>query len=198
MDSIRTFIALELPAFVHEELSSIILHLKQEVPSGIRWVPANNIHITLKFLGDVSKNNLAAIDQAVESIAKGHSAFDIHLGNLGAFPNLRRPRVIWIGIQAPDTLVKMVQEIDQALVRLGYPSEGRPFSPHLTLGRVAQDTQPQELESIARSLSTQKVAVDSPVLMEQVTVFKSELRPSGAMYTPLYRHALKTVAISLH
>jgi 2'-5' RNA ligase len=198
MDSIRTFIALELPQSIHEELSIIISSLKKKVPGGIRWVPASNIHITLKFLGDVSKNNLTAIDRTVESITQGHSAFDIHLGNLGAFPNLRRPRVVWIGIQAPDTLAKMTQEIDQALTRLGYPPEGRPFSPHLTLGRVAQDTQPQELAAIAHILSTQKVAVDSPVLMEQVTVFKSELRPSGAVYTPLYRHALKTVAISLH
>jgi RNA 2',3'-cyclic 3'-phosphodiesterase len=198
MDSIRTFIALELPQSIHEELSTIISSLKKKVPAGIRWVPANNIHITLKFIGDVSKNNLAAIDQAVESITKGHSAFDIHLGNLGAFPNLRRPRVVWIGIQAPDTLAKMAQEIDQALARLGYPPEGRPFSPHLTLGRVAQDAQAQELVPITRILSTQKIVIDSPVLMEQVTVFKSELRPSGAVYTPLYHHALKTVAISLH
>ena len=91
MDSIRTFIALELPQSIHEELSTIISSLKKKVPAGIRWVPANNIHITLKFLGDVSKNNLAAIDQAVGSITKGYSAFDIHLGGLGRLPQPAPP-----------------------------------------------------------------------------------------------------------
>ncbi|HTX80056.1 MAG TPA: RNA 2',3'-cyclic phosphodiesterase, partial [Longilinea sp.] len=188
---IRTFIALELPNSVNQELAGIISGLKQRVPTGIRWVPAGNIHITLKFLGDVSKHNLAAIDQTVESVAGQHSAFDVRLAGLGAFPNLRRPHVVWIGIQAPASLATMAQEIDQTLARLGYPQESRPFSPHLTLGRVAQDTQPQALAAIARILSDQKVAIAAPVLMEQVTVFQSVLKPSGAIYTPLYRHPLQ-------
>jgi len=198
MDSIRTFIALELPASVHQELAGIISHLKQQLPGGIRWVPAANIHITLKFLGDVSRSNLADIEQAVGLVVNRHAAFDIRLEALGAFPNLRRPRVIWIGIQAPDTLAAMAREIEQALDKLGYPPEGRPFSPHLTLGRIAQDTQPQELASISRVLSGQKIAIAAPVRMEQVTIFQSVLKPSGSIYTPLYRHSLKTVAMSLH
>ena len=190
MDSIRTFIALELPNSVHRELAGILSHLKQAIPTGVRWVPAGNIHITLKFLGDVPENDLTVIDQAVGSMTRQHSAFDIRLAGLGAFPNLHRPRVVWIGIQAPGTLAAMAQEIDQALAKLGYPPESRPFSPHLTLGRVAQDTQPQELTAITRILSAKKGAIEAPVHMEQVTIFQSVLKPSGAIYTPLYRHTL--------
>jgi 2'-5' RNA ligase len=198
MDSIRTFIALELPQSIHEELSTIISSLKKKVPAGIRWVPANNIHITLKFIGDVPKNELPAIDAAVGSITQNHAAFDAHLAGLGAFPNPRRPRVVWIGIQAPDTLAAMARKIDQALTKLGYPPEDRPFSPHLTLGRVVQDASSQEISVISQMLADPKDAIAIPVLLEQVTVFKSDLQHGGAIYTPLFRHTLKIDAISRH
>jgi 2'-5' RNA ligase len=115
-----------------------------------------------------------------------HASFGLKFGGLGAFPNPRRPRVIWIGIQAPAGLEALQHGIEAAAATLGYPSEMRPFSPHLTIGRVKQNVSTAEVKNIRTALEATKVGALGTALVSAVHLFKSDLKPSGAVYTRLF------------
>lgn len=190
MSAIRAFIAINLPLFLQKELGNIIEQLKGPDTEAVRWVPPENIHLTLKFLGDVSPANLEILKKILEAKASRYSPFEIRVGNLGAFPNQHRPRVIWVGIQAPTALSNLYQGIENEAQRLGYAPEDRPFSPHLTLGRVAHNAAPQEVHQIGDKLSTIQVGELGVVTIDCIHLIRSDLRPHGAIYTSLYSTAL--------
>lgn len=190
MNAIRTFVAISLPDPIHERLDEIIIRLKKAGVSGVRWVPAQNIHLTLKFLGDVSPANLDLLEKILQPEISRHHPFEITIGGLGAFPNLRRPRVIWVGVKTPPALENIRHAIEAETQRLGYAAEERPFSPHLTLGRISHNASPQEIQQIASVLSVQTAQQLGTIRVKNVQLFRSDLRPGGSVYTSLFSFPL--------
>jgi|WetSurMetagenome_2_1015567.scaffolds.fasta_scaffold148972_2 RNA 2',3'-cyclic 3'-phosphodiesterase len=186
MNAIRSFIAIDLPENIQEKLGAIIHQMDGPSTSAVRWVPAKNIHLTLKFLGDISPTNLQVLTKILDVEAQRFPSFEISIGNLGAFPNIRRPRVIWVGIKAPQSLGALQHAIDVETQRLGYTAEDRPFSPHLTLGRVSHNATPQEAQNIGNTLGNMQVGELGIVQASTIRLFRSDLLPSGAVYTSLH------------
>lgn len=192
MSVIRAFIAIELPQPIHQRLDEVIGNFKKQLEGApIRWVPGQNIHLTLKFLGDVSLANLDLLTKALKNEIAGHTPFEISVGGLGAFPVMRRPRVIWVGVEAPPELAAVQSGVENAMARLGYAREERPFSPHLTLGRVSRNANSADLRRIASVLETSKVSFLGAARAEEVCLFRSDLRPSGAVYTKVFTAPLR-------
>lgn len=189
---IRAFIAIKLSPEIHQRLKDLNQLLKQRLQEApIRWVSVDNIHLTLKFLGDVSTANLETLAKLLQAEALNHPSFGISVGELGTFPSIRRPRVVWVGVQAPAELNNLQQGIEQELARLGYKSEDRPFSPHLTLGRVSRNAGTQDFARIEAALTVTKVGFIGAMLVQAVHLFKSDLQPSGPIYTELLEAPLK-------
>ena len=187
MSLLRTFIAVEIPSQVQKRIQEAVEPLHKELGSSlIRWVPAQNIHITLKFLGDVSPANVERLTQILRTEADLVHAFELYMDGLGSFPNLRRPRVLFIGIQSPAGLEALYHGIETACARLGYASEERRFSPHLTIGRVRVDIPASGQQKIRDAL--EKTMIDSPGIarVDSVHLYKSELKPTGSTYTKLF------------
>jgi RNA 2',3'-cyclic 3'-phosphodiesterase len=185
METIRAFIAIELPSSIQKKLGEVINGLKGQNTDVVRWVAPHNIHVTLKFLGDVSTNNLQVLTQILGSEVSRYHPFEITIGGLGAFPNLRQPRVVWVGVQAPPILITVQRGIEAETRRMGYVAEERPFSPHLTIGRMSHNATQADIRQIAVILSNIQVAELGTVPVEAVRLFKSDLQPGGAVYTAI-------------
>lgn len=186
MSVIRAFIAIDLPLPIQQELDNVLAQLKSPNTRAVRWVPARNIHLTIKFLGDVSPANLEILTRILKNEVSRFRPFEIHVGGLGAFPSMRRPRVVWIGVEAPPTLQALQRAVEAETVHLGYAAEERPFSPHLTLGRVAHNATPEEVRKVADVLVNCKVGELGSTVLDHVRLFRSDLQPGGAVYTPLF------------
>lgn len=187
MSVIRAFIAIDFPGDLQKRLDKVITLLKQRINrSAVRWVPATNLHLTLKFLGDVSISNLELLKEVLSAVASEHNGFEFGVGGLSAFPSLRRPRVIWVGIEAPIELNVVQSALENRLARLGYAPEERPFSAHLTLGRVARTADPQDVQIIAQGLQETKIGFLGAVQVYQIHLYRSDLARSGAEYTLLF------------
>ncbi|MBN2413803.1 RNA 2',3'-cyclic phosphodiesterase [candidate division KSB1 bacterium] len=183
MPDIRTFICFEIPVPIKER----IVKLQNELRSlgrGVRWVNPDGIHLTLKFLGDVQEKDIVKIAEAVKTSVNGFMPVKIKIANTGAFPNFKRPRVIWIGVEEPTgQLVEIHRVIEQELEKLEYEKENRNFSPHLTLGRIKSS---DGIEKITNKLSNREINFGEFTAVE-IIIMKSELKPSGAVYTPLFK-----------
>jgi 2'-5' RNA ligase len=151
------------------------------------------MHLTLKFLGDVSPANVEMLSQMLRAEADLFQCFDLRLSGFGAFPNLKRARVLYIGIQAPATIEALQRGIESASRRLGYESEERGFSPHLTIGRVkhALRVNATEQQTIRRALEETRIDLLGTARVDSVHLYKSDLRPSGSVYTRLYSAPLR-------
>jgi 2'-5' RNA ligase len=159
-------------------------------PSLVRWTRPEGIHLTLKFLGDVQADWLEDIADALRSACAPHAPFSLSIGGMGVFPNPRRPRVVWIGVDEPTgTLIRLQQDIERAISPLGFPTERRTFSPHLTLGRVKNGRGAAELEALGQYAKQAQVRVGE-MEAHAVYLMRSDLRPSGAVYTELAEVAL--------
>ncbi|NOY97900.1 MAG: RNA 2',3'-cyclic phosphodiesterase [Chloroflexi bacterium] len=187
MSLLRTFIAIEIPSEIQNAIHQNTAGLRQTLDrSLVRWVPVQNIHMTLKFLGNVSAANLETLDRMLITEASLHQPFTIQVGGLGVFPSPRRPRVIWIGIEAPETLTSLQHSIESAAARIGYEAESRPFSAHLTIGRVNQRAPGAELQRVRTAIEDTQIPSLGTVKVDAVYIFRSDLKPSGAVYTRLY------------
>jgi len=194
MSLLRAFIAVDIPPKIQQAIHQAISSLRGEVGALIRWVPPDNIHLTLKFLGDISPASVDAMIQMLRVEADSCPAFDVHIGGLGSFPSPKRARVIYIGIQAPAELEAMVRGIESASRRLGYESDAsgeRGFSPHLTIGRVNQKISAVEGQKIRRALEAAKIDSLGTARVDSVQLYKSELKPTGSVYTKLFSAPLK-------
>jgi 2'-5' RNA ligase len=192
MGLLRAFIAIEIPLGIREAVCKAIAPLQNGlVGSGVRWVPMENMHLTLKFLGDVSPPNVEMLCQMLHAEAELFHCFELRLSGLGSFPNLKRPRVLYIGIQAPATLEALQRGIDSASRRLGYESEERGFSPHLTIGRVKQNANGTEQQAIRRALEETRIDLLGTARVDSVQLYKSDLQPTGSVYSRLYSAPLK-------
>ncbi len=191
MSLLRAFIAIELPHSIQSAIEKATSTLRAELGATVRWTAVQNIHLTLKFLGGISPASAEEVTQLLRAEADSIPAFDIHVSGLGSFPNLKMPRILWVGIQAPTGLEALRRGIESACGRLGYEPEPRDFSPHLTIGRVKQDASSVERGKIRRALEA--VTIDSlgTARVDSVHLFKSALKPSGAVYTKLFFAPLK-------
>lgn len=187
MGLLRAFLASELPPALQDSIYNATAGLRQALRDGlIRWVPAHNVHLTLKFLGDVSPSSLDLIKQMLTTEAAQFPAFDVQVEGLGCYPNVRRPRVLWVGLTAPAELASLQRAIEAGAARLGYESEERDFSPHLTIGRVRQNASSTDLHKIRTALEECRVGLLGSARVDAVHLFKSELRPEGSIYTRLF------------
>ncbi|MGB2698026.1 MAG: RNA 2',3'-cyclic phosphodiesterase [Candidatus Zixiibacteriota bacterium] len=177
----RTFIAVELPPEVKRKIEEVQAPLKK-TDTYVSWVKPGNVHLTLKFLGEVEEERIEDVFSGTERALKGSKAFKLSLKDLGCFPNLRRPRVVWLGVdKGKDELSQIQREIEEELSKLKFPKEQRPFSAHLTIGRVKS---PKNIEKLISLIETTNFQTEE-VVVDEVVVMRSQLHPQGAIYTPL-------------
>ena len=187
MSLLRAFIAIELPKNILDAIEKQTARLRQSLGNDIvRWVPSQNMHLTLKFLGDVAPSHIDFLKQLLMREAESHPQFSLQMGGLGSFPTLRRPRILWIGIHAPADLVSLQKSIETAATRLGYEQEERTFSPHLTIGRARQTISLSEQQQIRAALESVQLGNIGTAIIDCVHLIKSDLHPSGSTYTKLF------------
>jgi 2'-5' RNA ligase len=184
---IRTFIALDINDAIRAELESCTEDLRQEVPErAVHWVRVASIHLTLKFLGDIHEKMVPEIEAELESAAAQILPFRMDVGGMGCFPNERRPRVIWVGVkEGSGVLKKLYDAVESGLSGLGYERERRQFHPHLTLGRVRRSASRSDVERVAKALRNQHIGLLGAVDCSQVHLYRSDLKPAGAVYSRL-------------
>ena len=186
MAKIRTFIAVELPDNLKREADKLIVGLKP-FAEGVRWVKAANLHFTLRFLGDIERDAVSILDNNLKNNLADIKPFPLKLSGLGCFPNMRRPRVVWVGADGDmDELKKLAQSVESACRNSGFEKADKPFSAHLTIGRVKY---PEGLDKLINSLQNTKFESEQ-FQVDKVVVFKSDLSPRGPTYTPLARVGL--------
>lgn len=190
---LRTFIAIELDEPVRAALGMVQDELKPRVPKGsVRWVDPAGIHLTLKFLGETPATRLPAIEAALRAACAPFSPLDLIVEGRGCFPNFRRPNVIWVAIRdRGSALARLQRAIEEHIAPLGWPAEKRPFRPHLTLGRVNRDLRPDEQAAVGAAVEAFEVEQIATVRVTSVSLMRSDLRPTGAVYTRLFEVALE-------
>jgi len=182
--SIRGFIAIDLPAGVRQSLETLGLELKKS-DAAVGWTRPEGIHLTLKFLGNVTPETIDLIKPVLADIGSHTAVFCLQAAGCGAFPNVKQPRVIWAGMRGEsEPLTRLQREVDLAMTGFGFQPEDRPFKPHLTLGRVRGR---QHLLALQQLLLAHQEFTAEPFDVTELVLYKSELRPDGARYTPLFR-----------
>ena len=195
MISLRLFIALELNNHIWGKLESVITYLKSCNLPSVRWIPVRNTHLTLKFLGEVSDDKLPEIINMVRETASSFHSLNIAASGIGVFPNIRQPRIIWAGISITEELFRLQKTIETASGKCGFPVETRPYSPHLTLGRFSEHVQTREITRMIQAINRFDSKDLGSVFVETVNLFKSDLRPGGAVYTIVEKAPLMGVKI---
>jgi 2'-5' RNA ligase len=187
MTLLRVFIAIELPQTTQDAIEKQTARLRLAVGNDIiRWVPTPNMHLTLKFIGDIAASHVEFLKQLLIQEAATHPQFDMQIGGLGSFPSSRMPRILWVGLHAPASLEALYKGIEAGTSRLGYKKEERAFSPHLTLGRARQNVNPAELTKVRAALDTIQLGNIGTARVDSVHLFKSELQSGGSVYTKLF------------
>jgi 2'-5' RNA ligase len=184
---IRTFVAVDLPEALRLRLGELIDRLSSGAGRGVvRWVRPEGIHLTLKFLGEVEYVKIEGISRTIRTVAQGHSAFRVQVAGVGCFPNPQKPRVVWVGVKGQvGALVGLQSDLERALGGMGFEREDRPFSPHLTLGRVRREASPVDAARVGALIAGQPEEMLGEVEVEKVTLFQSDLLPTGPIYTAL-------------
>ncbi|MDP3142993.1 MAG: RNA 2',3'-cyclic phosphodiesterase [Candidatus Omnitrophota bacterium] len=188
-ETLRTFIAIELNPQIKQELAKIQSELKKS-GADAKWVKPENIHLTLKFLGATAVDKIETINQALQDVAKNHSSFEMAIAQLGAFPRIESPRIIWLDInQGKEILKNLAREIEEKISVLGFPKENRPFQTHITLARIKS--------SLNRIDLAKKLKETTPLPLSQridkITFLKSTLTPQGPNYEIIKEIDLKTI-----
>jgi len=181
----RTFIAITLPEDIRDSLEKVQKQLKTS-QADVKWVEPKNIHLTLKFLGEIDNSQLEKIIAILGDTAKNQAAFLCRISSVGAFPRDNSPRVIWAGIDLGDEEIKQIaKRLETNLLGLGFPPEDKPFSSHITLGRTKSSLNRDSL--VKGLLDLQKKAEKETIAfsVNKITLFKSTLTPLGPIYEPL-------------
>ena len=185
MQTIRCFVAVEVPDEVQALFSPVQALLRAAVQSGggrASWTRRGNFHLTLKFLGDVRSNAIDDIDAALQAVTVAQRPFSMEIGGIGAFPNMNRPRVLWVGIkQGTEAVTRLAEAVNHQLAGIGYPAESR-FHPHLTLARVRNRINLKPQVHLFRKYD---IINDATVNVNKIVLMRSQLHPKGAVYTPL-------------
>ncbi|MGD0355706.1 MAG: RNA 2',3'-cyclic phosphodiesterase [Dehalococcoidia bacterium] len=183
---IRAFIAIELPAELRKRMGEFQAGLKGPQQKFVKWVNPGSVHLTLKFLGNVKEKQLDSIKKELQDIAKESRTFSIATSETGCFPNLKRARVFWLGLDGDiDQLLKLQGRIDEALSRMGFAKENRPFTAHLTLARLKEDCSMADRLEFAELVKDANFERPFSMKIEAVSLMRSQLTPAGAVYTQL-------------
>ena len=198
-DTLRLFIAIELSAEIHKNLAEAVRLLRIDSGTGISWVKPENIHLTLKFLGDTPRVKIPAITQTLTqkmNQCAQCAPFNLTVRGTGCFPSPRQPRVLWVGVEAPEELNDLQQAVEKALLPLDIPNEKRPFSPHLTLARINNAAE-SIVQNKYQQLLTYRESNFGQMSAEYLTLFQSTLARTGSIYTPLARIPLNQMDESM-
>ena len=181
----RVFLAIELDAETRSALETFQRDLQKWLPP-INWVRPQSWHLTVKFLGEIDEKQVEPIQRAVEKAASHCASFSLQIEGFGGFPHLRRPRVLWAGVSGQvDELQLLALHVDEALSPLGFPSESKSFRPHLTLARI-KDSAREVGVALTKSGVLENIHFFGDLLVERLCFFKSELKPTGAIYQRLW------------
>jgi 2'-5' RNA ligase len=189
MSRLRTFLAIDVGKAIRDRC----LALQEALARGgaeLKWVEEENIHLTLLFLGEVEDRELPALCRVVADCCAGHDAFPLSVESVGCFPNPRRPRIVWVGVGVGAAKVCTLHDaLESPLMELGcYRREDRPYTPHITLGRLKGE---RGSGALAAALARQAKWRGGETVVREVCVFSSELRPEGPIYTVLSRAKLR-------
>ena len=187
MDIIRAFIAVPLPRSLLDQLAALQQQLGDQVPArSVRWARVESIHLTLKFLGDTSTEKLPDIKQALAAVARHAPTCAFTVEGLGCFPNPRRPRIVWVGVNESTGWLEVLQDaVEEALTHFGYSREKRGFTPHLTLGRVNRRASRDDAAQVGEVVTGATVGLLGEVPADRFALIRSVLKPAGAEYTTL-------------
>ena len=188
MTSWRVFCAVELPAEVRKQLEEHILKLRKAVPDvAASWSRVENIHLTLKFFGNVALDRIPAISEGANRAVSEFSTFPIGIGGTGVFPKPSRPQVLWIGVSDPSGRLSALQaRLENECAAIGFPKEDRAYRPHLTIARIRR---PEG----ARRLADTHLQMHFPttnIELNELILFRSELSPKGSKYTSISTHPI--------
>jgi 2'-5' RNA ligase len=179
---IRSFLAIELPKPILRKIEEVEADLKA-AHADVRWVNPEKIHLTLKFFGNIEESRIDSIFQSIEEPVRNTQPFSLKVQEVGAFPSMKSPRVIWMGlVNGSQILTSFQKEIEAQLEKIGFRPEDRPFRPHLTLGRVKSSRGKNDL---VERMEKHKEGEFGDFEVERVILFKSDLKPSGPIYTTL-------------
>ncbi len=179
---IRSFLAIELPKAILKKITEIQGDLRS-CHADVRWVSPEKIHLTLKFFGNIEEARIEPIIRVIEDSIRHTQVFPIRVKGTGAFPHWKNPRVIWMGlVDEKGVLIPFQKQLEMELKGIGFEPEGRAFQPHLTLGRVNSSRGKEEL---IRRMEKYREENSGEISVERVILFKSDLKPTGAIYTPL-------------
>lgn len=185
----RTFIALEISAEIQSELARLISHLKTS-GADVKWVRPEIVHLTLKFLGEIGEDRIGQIGSELDDISASIKPFELSIKEVGAFPKIEHPRVIWVGLdKGADETKHLAAVVDEAMSRLGFPRESRPFEGHLTIGRVRSSKNIDKLKDKISSSILQIKPCSCNI--SSVILFQSTLTPHGSIYTKLHESKLQ-------
>ena len=185
-EDIRAFLAIEVSDDVKSTLTVLTNHLDRARIDGLKPVRPENMHLTLKFFGDVNSTRVDSIVGTITRAAKAIHPFTLRLGNVGAYPNSRNPRVLWVGLDGDVvSLQEAHSRIENALVDINIKPDSRKFSPHLTVARLRNRTSPSERRRAAEVLLTSEYQAGHPIPVERFSLIRSILRPEGPQYTTL-------------
>jgi 2'-5' RNA ligase len=179
---VRSFLAIELPKPILRKIEEVQGDLRL-THADVRWVSPEKIHLTLKFFGNIEESRIDSIFKSIEESVQNTLPFSLKVRGVGAFPQMKNPRVIWMGlVNGSEALISLQKQIEDQLEKIGFQPEDRPFHPHLTLGRMKSSRGKNEL---VRRMEKHKEEEFGDLPVERVVLFKSDLRPSGPIYTPL-------------
>jgi 2'-5' RNA ligase len=182
---VRLFLAINLPASIRRDIRAATAPMRDATHDrgAVKWLDEDHLHLTLKFLGEQPDDALDALRGSLEQAVAPHAAFTLDLGGLGAFPNLRAPRVVWMGVSHEPKLELLQHDVERACATLGYPLDARTFRPHITLGRTRDGVAPADARALAAAARAVRFAATAPA--QSVDVMQSELGPHGARHTVL-------------
>lgn len=188
----RTFIAIELPKGTKDALVNLQERLKSS-QADVKWVKPQNIHLTLKFLGEIDERDLIKINEIIDKVAVSKPAFKAQISLIGAFPEIDSPRIVWAGLGPGDKETKEIAfELENRLAEAGIPKEDRPFSSHITIGRTRSGLNREKLVMNLKSMENKIGGDIMQFSVTKVTLFKSTLTPAGPVYEALKEANLKT------
>ena len=179
----QCFIAISLPEELKAKISGIQEKLKA-AGADVSWTRPEGMHLTLKFFGEIEDKRIPKIEKALDAVVNGIPTFTLSVSGMGTFPDMRRPRVIWIGLKEDGgNLLRLQKGVEEDLKKTGFPSEDRRFTPHITLGRIRSN---KNTDKLLRLIEEEKVEELGSFDVSEVHLIKSELKPAGAEYTELY------------
>jgi RNA 2',3'-cyclic 3'-phosphodiesterase len=186
----RVFVAIELPAEIRSRVANHIVHLREALPDArASWNREDNLHLTLKFLGDIPASAVNKLSQAVANAAHSVRPIELNVSGTGTFPKHGTPRVLWIGIDEPGgRLDELYRELENSCAKAGFAREARPFHPHLTVARLRKPHGARRLGELHNQMQFPKMSF----IVRELTVIRSKLSSEGSQYTALSRHALKS------